>query len=352
MTAAIETLAFAGELPWHKLGKSVSSDLGWTEMIKEAGLDWTVSLRKLFVRRPTDEVSFQLVPDYFSVVRDSDSSVLGVVGKKYTPIQNRDSFRFLDTMAGDLKYETAGALLGGRVVFALARLDQGDFAVDDHGDDQVQMYLLLANRHDGSGAFVTRLTTVRVVCMNTLTAALTEDGNQFRIFHTSQEAKRIDMEAETAAAFLGLVQRKQDVLQQYMRALTAGKGDDSMLSTFLDEMLPLPVDEDPSKQLLNNRDGLKEWYFDGPGQDLATARGTAWGLLNAATGWSTHLKSIRVQGGTAILEEEGEAAYEAAKVETRMKSALLGGEGSIAGFGFRALEFLKQRVPVSVVAEA
>ena len=42
MVAAVETMAYAGEVPWHGLGVPVSNDLTPAQMMKKAGLDWRV----------------------------------------------------------------------------------------------------------------------------------------------------------------------------------------------------------------------------------------------------------------------------------------------------------------------
>ena len=40
MVAAVETMAYAGEVPWHGLGTKVPHDLSTDEMLKKSGLDW------------------------------------------------------------------------------------------------------------------------------------------------------------------------------------------------------------------------------------------------------------------------------------------------------------------------
>ena len=42
MAHAVETMAYAGEVPWHTLGTKVDGDLAPAEVMKEAGLDWNV----------------------------------------------------------------------------------------------------------------------------------------------------------------------------------------------------------------------------------------------------------------------------------------------------------------------
>ena len=91
MPAGIETMFSAVETPWHKIGNVTDGALTSSEAIKKAGLDWTVSLRGLATFQEdnnTDVSSLIDVPEHYATVRDTDNSVLGVVGNRYTPIQN------------------------------------------------------------------------------------------------------------------------------------------------------------------------------------------------------------------------------------------------------------------------
>ena len=42
MAHNVETMAYAGEVPWHGLGVPVSNDLTPVQMMEKAGLNWTV----------------------------------------------------------------------------------------------------------------------------------------------------------------------------------------------------------------------------------------------------------------------------------------------------------------------
>ena len=42
MAHQVETMAYAGETPWHGLGTRVSNDLSVDEMLEQSGLDWKV----------------------------------------------------------------------------------------------------------------------------------------------------------------------------------------------------------------------------------------------------------------------------------------------------------------------
>ena len=113
--------------------------------------------------------------------------MLGIVSDEYEVVDNRDAFRFLDALIGsDLYFETAGSLWGGRRVWCLARLPE----YVELGGDQSATYIYVANSHDGSMAVTAAATPIRIVCANTLGAALrqAEHGanaqRTFRFRHT------------------------------------------------------------------------------------------------------------------------------------------------------------------------
>ena len=94
------------EVPWHKCGQIFNHVFTAKEGIEFGGLDFIVEKQKLITERGLD------VPDYFATVREDNNDVLGMVGKDYTIVQNRDVFSFFDGIvgAGTAIYETAGCL--------------------------------------------------------------------------------------------------------------------------------------------------------------------------------------------------------------------------------------------------
>ncbi len=103
----------------------------------------------------------------------------------FKAIQNTDAANIVDKVFGKGKsvYETGGYLGRGEVIWLLAKIDR---PLNIGGHDEVVPYALMLNSHDGSRAFQIRLTTVRVVCQNTLNAALKERkfGKEFRRSHS------------------------------------------------------------------------------------------------------------------------------------------------------------------------
>jgi phage/plasmid-like protein (TIGR03299 family) len=85
-----------------------------------------------------------------------------------------------------MQFETAGSLWGGRRVWVLAQLPE----YVELGGDLSATYVYVANSHDGSMAVTGAVTPIRIVCANTLGAALhqAEHGvsaqRTFRFRHT------------------------------------------------------------------------------------------------------------------------------------------------------------------------
>lgn len=113
------------EKAWHGLGQIVTDYPTSAEAIKHAGLDYEVIKSPLYTNasniiNPTDSLGIRdnevNVPDYFATIRTDNNAVLGVVGKEYHIVQNREAFSFFDAIVGGtdgILYETAGALGNG-----------------------------------------------------------------------------------------------------------------------------------------------------------------------------------------------------------------------------------------------
>lgn len=177
MPANVESMFYVGDMPWHREGRKLIDPPTTSEAIIMAGLDWEVQKTQLFTNNN------QLVKNYYGIMRMDSHEVLGVVGKGYTPLQNKVAFSFFDPLLDQkfLEYETAGSLGEGEIIWVLAKIKNNhEFRVK--GDDIVQKYLLLSNSHDGKSAVSVKFTPIRVVCQNTLSLALSQ-GETTRIKH-------------------------------------------------------------------------------------------------------------------------------------------------------------------------
>lgn len=163
----------ARQNPWQRVGRAMSAAAQTDPAIAihEAGLLWTVSRVNL---RTADNLD--PVPDFAAIRRSDTGKILGVVGPDYEPFQNAGMFEVFTDLAqvgrddGGLPFtiETAGAFNGGKVVWALARIDDLGIKI---GDDESMAYLLISNGHTGAKSLIIAPTTIRVVCRNTLAMA-------------------------------------------------------------------------------------------------------------------------------------------------------------------------------------
>ncbi len=122
MAHEIETMAFFQQTPWHGLGTALHEDdlYDWQQACEKAGLAWDVELVPLVTH------DTQVKVDHRAVRRSTDGKVLGVVGARYAPLQNKDAFKwfqpFLD--AKEAALHTAGSLRGGSRIWVLAKLNR------------------------------------------------------------------------------------------------------------------------------------------------------------------------------------------------------------------------------------
>ena len=182
MAHMVETMAYAGEVPWHKLGVSVSNDLTPVQMMDKAGLNWKVREVESFVEFDGKRIA----TGQKSLVRETDGKILTNVGADWNPVQNETAFEFFNdfVMNGEMEMHTAGSLKGGQMVWALAKVGE---SFELFGDDKIDSYLLFSNPHQYGKSIDVRFTPIRVVCNNTLTFSLSsKKDNSVKVGHRTQ----------------------------------------------------------------------------------------------------------------------------------------------------------------------
>jgi phage/plasmid-like protein (TIGR03299 family) len=276
-----------GKAAWHGLGTVLPNDaLDSAEALEYSGLaGWELTKQPAYVGNPED--GYRPVPDRFAVTRATDRQPLGVVGAGYRIVQNEEAFAWCDELLGGegFHYRTAGALRHGQVVWLLAR---SPFQLD-LPDSPVDMYVLLTNTHDGSGAVTACATPVRVVCMNTLRAALSGAQATYKIRHTSGAQARL---AE-AQRVLGLTRGAAERVRQRAEQLAATRISDTEWRAFLHSLVPDPPDSRPGQTRAANVRAEISGIYHGHrfGQD--DVRGTAWGAWQAVVAYNDHEMTSR-----------------------------------------------------------
>ena len=298
--------AFASlrEPAWHGLGTVFTEEVNTSKMLELAHLDnWNVRLEDVAI-----PAGFQSDKGYSFVVRDNpfvdeQKDVLGVVGERYVPLQNEELFDFGDLLLDNGgRWETAGSIKGGRVVFGSLALERETVLDKDGVADKVNTYLLINTSHDGSVAIQASITPVRVVCANTLNLALGSRGRggsvkqSFKIRHTQTASGKV----QTAREALGLANAYMDEFDKMAQAMIETEITKAQFDKIVELAYPAPEKDAKGavKKHTNKVDMLQAIYF---GDYNNTIAGTAWGAFNALTERLDWYRSARGGSNESIL---------------------------------------------------
>lgn len=281
MVAAVETMAYAGAVPWHKEGNKVEENIPIEEFQREAGLDWTVS------KRPVQYSDDKVFKDRFVLARDTDDRPFAVVSGRYKPHQPKEllsTYKLLADRYG-MKLHTAGALRGGSKIWALAETGR---AAEIMGVP-LRNYMNVVTSYDLSMSTMAYFTSIYVVCENTLQASFGDMQNKIVIPHYRE------FDASSVQEQMGLGEEQWNTFVQACEVLSKIKLDSDKARQILNVAYQIPEDfekamQDSDRVHVQNVYDLftKEKYT---GADISA--GTMWGLLNAQTDYIDHHKRAR-----------------------------------------------------------
>lgn len=315
MAHEIETAMFVKHPAWHQLGRVLENAPDARTAIREGGLDWPVELRNVYYQSGK---AIREIKDRRAVVRvlpagrktaqglamPEGDEVLSIVSSDYHPVQNAEAFSFFDPVVqtGKVAFEAAGSLCGGRRIWVLARVGE---AFDVARGDQVKPYCLFCNSHDTTLAVIIQMTSVRVVCQNTLLQSLGSGAPMHRLRHD----KQVGAQMKNVQDVLGFLQRRAVGMRDTYRSLVQTSMNDVKFDRMIREALAytkMPVDEvavsDEAferEERLRKRfearcDVIEDLHERGAGATPAT-RGTLWGGLNAITEFADHIMGERAR---------------------------------------------------------
>lgn len=295
------------------------------EVMQKAGLDWTVEKCELFGAmnpNPTsgehdydnsfyyDNKLYGKCPNAFGTFRTDLNAMLGVVKERYTPVQNVDAFSFFDEAVGRNKaiWQTAGFFGRGERIFVSAKLPENIIV---NGIDPVENYLVFTTSHDGSHGVKILFTPIRVVCQNTLNAAIQQAAknktNYFSFRHTNCVFDKIKEVSDFIAACDETTKNLREIYNMmYKIAVNDLKAEEIIAKTILTEEDINNVNNSGytishifdrnyhaieasklSAKKINVLTDIRKYYHYGIGQKEIL--GTAWGVYNAITGYLSNL---------------------------------------------------------------
>ncbi len=290
----VQTMAYANETPWHGLGNQLSPGQPIEVWADRAGMDWSIEEAPVrYVATGANGESYGSIhsfPEQKVLFRSDTKTPLSVVSNRFKVVQPAEVLEFYRdlTDAGGFELETAGVLKEGRKLWALAKTGQ---SVCLKGRDKVHGYLLLATACDGTLATTAQFTSVRVVCANTLAIALGDGADAVKVGHRSV------FDAQSVRRQLGIAVSSWDGFMVRMKALADCKVKDEAAEAFLRRVLTYPVNNIEGVSTAINDSALKvvhELYAGrGKGSEMASAAGTAWGLVNSVTEFVDHHRRAR-----------------------------------------------------------
>jgi phage/plasmid-like protein (TIGR03299 family) len=303
MAHNIGEMFYYGKRPWHGLGTEVERPANLEQALDAGRLDWEVGMVPIV---PFDEPD-SVIAHRLAVVRKDkllgqQGRVIGVVHPGYRPLQNRAGAKMFDDLLGQGQgvYHTGGYLKNGEVIWLLARLPE-DIRVNGH--DVLETYLLFTNSHDGSLPIDIRLTTVRVVCNNTLTIALEGYGLN-KVFKRGHDGSNAIIKAEAKQFFNFAIQQTKKTEELFTR-LSKMKCNKTDFEQFLDKLMPdirRPITAESSssvrkshetrmKTLIETKEQVINVHEHGiQSMKIAPSDDTWWGALNTITAWVDHVQ--------------------------------------------------------------
>lgn len=230
---------------WHGLGSVIPGGITDVDEVLRLGrIDYEVNRRPVLFRNQVDGPTL-VCPDQYVTVRGDTEAPLGVVGKQYTVIQNRDAFDFLSLLVNDhnVTWESAGALFEGRRVFVSMRLPEG-IRIDAVGiNDEIVPFIVAVNSHDGSTSFQVVATPWRPVCRNTERFAIRDAHARWSVRHTVNARQHVDQARKTLGLAVAYYERFT-VEENALAASAMAVGD---YLAVVEQLWPTP-DEDASQR--------------------------------------------------------------------------------------------------------
>jgi phage/plasmid-like protein (TIGR03299 family) len=310
-------------------GYDVEQTPGWIPYSEETGRIWKPTSESEYppngVRWLRTEAAFNTRTDLRLPDRRALLSPVGV-GEGYEIVQNGELCDIAETVIGESGsgFESCGTLRNGRLVWILARWPDGATVQGD----RIGRYLLIYSSHDGSKQIVVAATSVRVVCWNTLSAALDrEKDNQICMRHTANVRDRI---AE-ALRLVQLSKARFDDETTLFQSMSEKAITERFVQGFLLALYPNPEgDNRKTGHAVKKRERITDLLRTQPGADsraLRSADGqpTAYGLYNAITQYWQHESTSRVRNGND-------------KTEERFRSNMFGSQADSRGLALRNLQ--------------
>lgn len=306
------------QVAWHKLGVITDGAQTAQDALRIAQLDSVVHVSENPVGVDING-TFVQIPNRFITYREhpkTGTTGLGVVGKRYTPIQNSEAFDFLNALADEsgAVFETAGSINNGARVFMTMKFPE---AMTLGGNDVVDNYIMAVNSHDGTLAFTVAVTPIRAVCTNTVRLALNKAQSKIALRHTIGSSQKVQQARET----LDIVWKYQTEFQAEVESMLSQKFGDEDFSRFTEKLVPVPRGFNTTERQVASVEAIRReliGLWQAPTQQ--NIKGTKWAAYNAVAEYEDWSKPVRdkenpemvrakrsINGGAEIMKTRAQA---------------------------------------------
>lgn len=282
---------------WHGLGQGLPDNAQHEEWVKAAGMDWRILRSKVryAVERSGDTTKYLELPEKHVLFRSDDKKPLGVCSDRYKVVQPGEVLEFFKDIVkvGGFELSAAGTIFGGKRFWATAKIGE---ACPTSVKDKIGGYLLLSTSADGSLATEVRLTSIRVVCKNTLAMAMADAKSQVKVSH------RTTFKPAEIKTFMGLNESAWAAFRHNIVKLA-----NKEVTPELAEELTYKIlgSEDKVRTGAAYNKILELFNGDGMGSQLDGVAGTAWGLANAFSEYVDHWSRARSDANRFVAAQWG-----------------------------------------------
>lgn len=250
------------------------------EALHISGMDWNVSSKFLYDENGNE------YPNFRANINDSTGDLLGIVSDKYSIVQNKEAFEFVNELTSEgFKFEKAGTFKNGKSIWVMGKFDSEDIL-----GDSIDNNVVFVNSHDGSSGVKVMMTPVRVICANMLNLALKRAERSWTTKHTRSIYSRL----EEAKHTLGLVNHYMTELKDEAERLAYIKITDDKIDEIFDKLFPVDPNNDSERKIKNvsfMKDSFIKCYNE---QDIAQFKGTVYGAINAMSDLISHKQPNRI----------------------------------------------------------
>lgn len=302
-------------IPWHNLGTVVPDDVtSRDEVLRLSKLanwnlqfgpfssllprdcDTHLNLRAVIRNNPYYDEELEGTDDY----TEKPYNVLGVVGTRYQLVTNEELAEFAEQLLVGGRWETAGSLKYGTLVFMSMALNS-KITIDEKGvNETIDNYLVVSNGHDGEHSLTAYVTPIRPVCQNTLNWGLKSATQKITIRHT----KSLQDKMNEAVRVLGLTKNYTEEFESSANALFQTKITDAEFDKIIKTAYPEPEESATKTAFTRWNNNIDSLYAIWESDTIEGIKNTKWGAINALEEWQ--------QWGRKVYSDDTEKFWSAA----------------------------------------